>query len=142
MSLEEYKNRRKFKITPEPEPESKKENQYRFVIQEHNASRLHYDFRLELPVDKEGDNIVLKSWAVPKNIPKEKGIKRLAVETEDHPADYINFEGEIPKGEYGAGIVKIWDKGDFELVKRDKKHIQFILNGVKAKDEYNLIKIK
>lgn len=142
MSLEEYKKKRKFKITPEPEPEILQKSENRFVIQEHDASHLHYDFRLEMPTEIGSGDIVLKSWATPKNLPEEAGVKRLAIQTEDHPANYIGFEGKIPKGEYGAGIVKIWDKGKFELIKRDPGHIQFILSGKKIKGEYNLIKTK
>ncbi len=106
-----------------------------FVIQKHNARKLHYDFRLEM------DNI-LKSWAVPKEPPTEEGIKRLAVQVEDHEIGYENFEGEIPEGEYGAGTVEIWDKGTYELVKREKDLIKFILNGKRLKGEYVLIRFK
>ncbi len=142
MVLEEYKKRRKFNITPEPEAKTLKKSQSRFVIQEHNASHLHYDFRLELPPEIGSEEVVLKSWAIPKNLPQEKGVKRLAVQTEDHPVPYIDFEGEIPKGEYGAGIVKIWDKGKFKLLEREPNHIHFVLGGKKIKGEYNLIKTK
>lgn len=142
MNLEEYKRKRKFNVTSEPVPEVKNKSNNRFVIQEHNASSLHYDFRLEMPASIESKDIVLKSWAVPKNLPIEAKVKRLAVQTEDHPVDYINFIGEIPKGEYGAGIVKIWDKGKFKLLEREPNHIKFILEGKKVNGEYNLIKTK
>ncbi|MCK4905236.1 3'-phosphoesterase [bacterium] len=106
-----------------------------FVIQKHDASRLHYDFRLE----KDG---VLKSWAVPKEPPQEIGIKRLAVEVPDHPIDYANFEGEIPEGQYGAGLVEIWDKGYYIPSKFDSTEIIFELKGEKLKGIYCLIKLK
>ena len=107
----------------------------RFVVQEHKATHLHYDFRLEL--DK-----VLKSWAVPKVPPIKEGIKRLAVQVEDHDLDYIDFEGVIPKGQYGAGTVKIWDKGLFRLIKRTEEKIEFELKGKKLKGIYELIRFK
>ena len=106
-----------------------------FVIQEHHARRLHYDLRLE----KKG---VLKSWAVPKGVPEETSEKRLAVETEDHPLDYASFEGAIPKGQYGAGTVKIWDKGLYEAKVWDEKMIEFILKGEKLKGRYVLVRLK
>ena len=105
----------------------------RFVIQEHKATHLHWDFRLEL--DK-----VLKSWAVPKEPPKEERVKRLAVQVEDHDLDYISFEGTIPKGMYGAGTVKIWDKGTFKLIERTDNKIEFELKGKKLKGIYELVK--
>lgn len=104
-----------------------------FVIQKHYARKLHYDFRLEM-------NGVLKSWAVPKEIPLKEGIKRLAVEVEDHPLEYANFEGIIEEG-YGKGKVEIWDKGNYELEKMNEKEISFYLNGEKVKGKYALIKI-
>jgi len=107
----------------------------RFVIQKHQATHLHYDFRLEL------DN-VLKSWAVPKEPPTQPGIRRLAVQVEDHELDYIGFEGAIPKGEYGAGTVEIWDKGTFMLKNRTDKTIEFTLDGSKLKGDYALINFK
>ncbi|MBU5678823.1 MAG: DNA polymerase ligase N-terminal domain-containing protein [Candidatus Aenigmatarchaeota archaeon] len=106
-----------------------------FVIHHHLARKEHWDLRLEV------DN-VLKSWALPKEPPKEKGIKRLAIQVEDHPLDYANFEGEIPKGFYGAGKVEIWDKGYYEIIKFGEDEIIFNLNGKKVKGEYILLKMK
>ncbi|MEK6925909.1 MAG: DNA polymerase ligase N-terminal domain-containing protein [Nanoarchaeota archaeon] len=103
-----------------------------FVIQEHNASHLHWDFRLEL-------SGVLKSWAIPKTPPFKKGIKRLAIQVDDHPKSYADFEGEIKEG-YGKGSVRIWDKGNFSLKERTPKKIVFILQGKVMKGEYALIK--
>jgi bifunctional non-homologous end joining protein LigD len=105
----------------------------KFVIQEHKATHLHWDFRLEL--DK-----VLKSWAVPKEPPKEEGIKRLAVQVEDHDLNYISFQGTIPKGMYGAGTVKIWDKGTFKLIERTDNKLEFELKGKKLKGRYELVR--
>ncbi len=99
------------------------------MVQKHAASTLHYDFRLELPETVSGGEIVLKSWAVPKGVPTEKGIKRLAVTTEDHPVAYLDFAGEIPEGEYGAGTVEIWDTGTFELLNREEDRYEFTLQG-------------
>ncbi len=107
----------------------------RFVIQKHKATHLHYDFRLEM------DN-ALKSWAVPKEPPTESGVKRLAVQVEDHALDYIDFEGRIPEGEYGAGTVEIWDKGTYTLKNRTEKMIEFTLEGTKLKGNYALIHFK
>jgi len=142
MALEEYQRKRKFEKTPEPEGRVLKESQNRFVVQKHQATHLHYDFRLELPESISGGEIVLKSWAVPKGPPEKKGEKRLAVETEDHPVEYINFEGEIPAGEYGAGKVEIWDKGKFKLQSREKNLIEFELSGNKLRGNYVLIQPK
>jgi len=105
-----------------------------FVVQEHHAKKLHWDFRLEM------DN-VLKSWALPKEPPFKKGIRRLAIQTEDHSLEYANFEGIIEEG-YGAGKVKIWDKGNYELLEKDRDKIVVNLNGKKLKGKYALIKMK
>lgn len=109
MGLEDYKRKRKFDKTPEPKGILGKENLNRFVIQRHQARRLHYDLRLEM----EG---VLKSWAVPKGPSMNPHDKRLAIRTEDHPVKYLTFHGTIPKGNYGAGVMDIWDEGTYEVL--------------------------
>jgi len=106
-----------------------------FVIQKHHARHLHYDFRIE----KEG---VLKSWAIPKEPPPIEGIKRLAVQVEDHSLEYANFEGEIEEGLYGAGNVKIWDKGYYILKEHTRYKLIFELKGRRLKGDYCLIKLK
>ncbi len=107
----------------------------RFVIQEHQATHLHWDFRLE----KEG---VLKSWAVPKGPPEKKGIKRLAIQVEDHDLSYIDFQGTIPEGQYGAGSVKIWDRGDYQIESESPKRIVFELKGNRLKGTFSLVHVK
>jgi DNA ligase D-like protein (predicted 3'-phosphoesterase) len=106
-----------------------------FVVQRHQARHLHYDLRLEM-------DGVLKSWAVPKEPPLEPGVKRLAVEVEDHPLEYANFEGVIPEGMYGAGRVEIWDRGTYQLKHRSMDKIEFSLNGEKMRGDYVLIRFK
>jgi bifunctional non-homologous end joining protein LigD len=146
MGLGEYKRKRDFKKTAEPAGAAKargrKTRANRFIIQKHDASRLHYDFRLEM----EG---VLKSWAVPKGLPWAQAERHLAVEVEDHPIDYADFEGIIPEGQYGGGTVMVWDRGTYELtppgdpvegVRKGKLHV--ILHGEKAKGEWALIRIR
>jgi bifunctional non-homologous end joining protein LigD len=148
MSLNEYNSKRNFKKTPEPSgvtgdiiPQRGKEGVLRFVIQKHDASKLHYDFRLET---RDG---VLLSWAVPKGPSLDPRQKRLAVETEDHPLDYIDFEGVIPEGNYGAGTVIVWDIGTYTTDRdirqqfRDGK-ISFTLNGTKIKGSFALVRIR
>jgi DNA ligase D-like protein (predicted 3'-phosphoesterase) len=135
--LEEYAKKRDFRKTSEPPVSGREVSSDKpiFVVQRHDASNLHYDFRLEM-------NGVLKSWAVPKEPPLNPGTKRLAIETEDHPLGYADFEGEIPEGEYGAGKVEIWDRGTFELLKRNEKEIVITLYGERLEGEYVLIKTK
>ncbi|MCD6504278.1 3'-phosphoesterase [Candidatus Bathyarchaeota archaeon] len=135
MGLEEYQRKRNFEETPEPKGEVKPSDGKIYVIQKHQARRLHYDLRLEM-------DGVLKSWAVPKTPPLERGVKRLAVQVEDHPIDYANFEGVIPEGHYGAGTVEIWDKGTYTLKKRDENKIVFEIHGQKLKGEYCLLRFK
>ena len=150
MSLEKYQTKRNFNATPEPsENDNKKSGGLKFVIQRHDATRLHYDFRLEM----EG---VLKSWAVPKGPSLNPHDKRLAMMVEDHPFSYRTFEGEIPKGNYGAGIVEIWDEGTYHALTTDKREesekllleqledgsLKFVMHGKKLKGEFALVKIK
>lgn len=153
MSLTLYKKKRSFEKTPEPSGKKKEpaSSGLRFVVQKHDASRLHYDFRLEM----EG---VLKSWAVPKGPSLNPQDKRLAMMVEDHPYDYRSFEGIIPKGNYGAGTVMVWDEGTYEpvepveggirqqqkiLLKQLREgNLKFRLNGQKLKGEYALVRIK
>ena len=142
MSLKDYKRKRDFKKTPEPGGNrSSKANKHRFVIQKHAASRLHYDFRLEM----EG---TLKSWAVPRGFPYAKGEKRLAVQVEDHPISYIDFEGVIPKGQYGGGTVMVWDQGSYATLSPSPAKslaagkLHFILSGQKLQGEWYLVRLR
>src|ERR1700710_653671 len=149
IALKEYKDKRKFNNTPEPEGKVENGNDtHRFVIQKHDASHLHYDFRLEM----EG---VLKSWAIPKGPSTDPSVKRLAMMVEDHPYDYRDFEGIIPKGQYGGGTVIVWDEGTYEPIeaikgkKAQEKHLlqqlkagslKIKLHGQKLEGEYALVK--
>jgi bifunctional non-homologous end joining protein LigD len=150
MSLSQYKKKRSFQDTPEPTGGSPAAQKLHFVVQKHDASRLHYDFRLELKG-------VLKSWAIPKGPSLNPADKRLAMMVEDHPYDYKDFEGIIPKGNYGAGTVIVWDEGSYEpLEKTGSKEeaerklakelkagsLKFRLNGKKLKGEFALVHIK
>lgn len=107
----------------------------RFVVHEHHATKLHWDFRLEM-------DGVLKSWAVPKGVPTEKGVRRLAIQVEDHDLEYIDFEGEIPEGQYGAGTVQIWDSGEYYLEDRKSYKIVFSLRGRRLDGNYVLVNTK
>jgi len=133
--LSEYASKRDFQQTPEPTGGEKTQEALIFVIQEHHARALHYDLRLE----KDG---VLKSWAVPKGIPETTKERRLAVETEDHPYEYAGFQGEIPKGQYGAGTVKIWDKGFYTAKLWENDKIEVTLNGERLHGRYVLVRLK
>ncbi len=135
MSLKEYKKKRDFSKTQEPSESKKKADELVYVIQRHKASHLHYDLRLE-------DEGVLKSWAIPKSPPEEAGIRRLAVQTEDHPLGYEDFEGIIPEGEYGAGTVETWDRGDYLPIEADAAKRIIEIKGKKIKGKYALIKLK
>ncbi|MCL4430505.1 MAG: non-homologous end-joining DNA ligase [Chloroflexi bacterium] len=133
--LSEYASKRNFQQTPEPKGSSENKEPLIYVIQEHHARQLHWDLRLE-------NGGVLKSWAVPKGIPETSNVRHLAVETEDHPYEYASFEGEIPKGQYGAGTVKIWDKGNFEVKLWEKDKIEVTLHGQRLEGRYVLVRLK
>jgi bifunctional non-homologous end joining protein LigD len=140
MALEEYKRKRNFKQTPEPPAKVARGTQRRFVVQKHSATRLHYDFRLEM-------DGVLKSWAVPKGPSLDPADKRLAMQVEDHPVSYFDFEGTIPTGNYGAGTVMVWDVGTWEpegdvAEMMRKGDLKFRLNGQKLKGSFALIHMK
>jgi bifunctional non-homologous end joining protein LigD len=136
-TLDTYEAKRDFKKTAEPKPgargRSRQGSRRRFVIQKHAASHLHYDFRLEM-------HDVLKSWSVPKGPPFKKDERRLAMPTEDHPIDYLDFEGIIPKGQYGGGTVMVWDIGTYEVIEGNyyKGMLRVYLNGQKLKGEWTL----
>jgi bifunctional non-homologous end joining protein LigD len=130
--LTTYRDKRDFTQTPEPEGHVATAAPPRFVVQEHHASQLHWDFRLQL-------DGVLKSWAVPKGPPEEPGLRRLAVQVEDHPIEYGSFEGTIPSG-YGAGTVKIWDAGEFEIESRSPSKLVFRMQGKRLTGRYSLVK--
>ena len=137
MGLKEYRAKRNFSKTPEPPKSGKKRTDggLIYVIQKHDASRLHYDLRLE-------ENGILTSWAVPKAPPLKEGEKRLAIRTEDHPIEYAGFEGVIPEGEYGAGTVEIWDNGTYEPVEMTAEKKIVDIYGGKLDGRYALIKLK
>jgi len=150
MSLTVYKKKRNFSKTTEPAGIKKKaKSKLRFVVQKHDATNLHYDFRLEM-------NGVLKSWAVPKGPSLNPDDRHLAIMVEDHPFEYKDFEGNIPEGNYGAGSVIVWDTGTYSSLENKsgkdeekillqglkKGHLTFILHGKKLKGEFALVKFK
>ncbi|MFQ5724214.1 MAG: DNA ligase D [Terriglobia bacterium] len=141
-SLKDYRRKRRFPATPEPRGQPRPGGGNRFVVQKHQARRLHYDFRLEV----EG---VLVSWAVPKGPSLNPRDKRLAVQTEDHPLEYADFEGAIPEGEYGAGTVMVWDQGTYQLVGElpagkqfERGEVKFVLDGHKLRGGFVLVKLR
>lgn len=133
--LSEYERRRSFEATPEPPPKRRRRKQAppRFVVQEHSARRLHWDLRLE-------HDGVAASWAIPNGIPDDPSQNRKAVHTEDHPLEYLEFEGEIPKGEYGAGTMRIWDRGTYELEKWEAEKVMVRFEGERVKGRYALFR--
>src|SRR5260221_1288524 len=144
MALNEYRKKRDFKVTPEPSgksPAHDSKAKLRYVIQKHRATALHYDFRLQW-------NDVMLSWAVPKGPSLNPKVKRLAVQVEDHPIDYSDFEGVIPSGEYGGGTVMIWDTGAWEPEAPDvdaalkKGNLKFTLRGKKLKGAWLLVRTR
>ena len=154
MALEEYKRKRRFEETPEPPPKVEKKAGHRFVVQKHRATRLHYDFRLEM-------DGVLKSWAVPKGPSLDPADKRLAMQVEDHPVSYFDFEGIIPEGNYGAGTVMVWDLGTWRPLcstpvngkyiagteadaraMLEKGDLKFRLNGKRLKGDFALVRMR
>jgi bifunctional non-homologous end joining protein LigD len=145
MALEEYAAKRRFENTPEPPPRHparKAAAKPYFCVQRHDATRLHYDFRLEI-------DGVLKSWAVPKGPTLDPAVKHFAAHVEDHPLEYGGFEGNIPKGNYGAGSVMLWDRGSFDLLgdtpgadQMARGDLKFRLHGEKLNGEYALVHMK
>src|SRR6185369_11633005 len=141
MALEEYRRKRDFRKTKEPPPGTvtSRNKQLSYLIQKHDATRLHYDFRLEL------DGVLL-SWAVTKGPSLDPADKRLAVRTEDHPLSYGTFEGTIPKGQYGGGTVMLWDEGTWEpkgdpRAGLQKGHLSFTLHGERLKGDWELVRM-
>jgi len=145
MKLNEYRKKRHFDATPEPRGASdireKGKGSLIYVVQKHMASHLHYDFRLEW-------RNVLLSWAVPKGPSLDPGVKRLAMQTEDHPVEYSDFEGVIPAGQYGAGVVMLWDRGTWHPGSADvdaslqKGEIRFVLHGTKLQGSWALVRTR
>ena len=135
ITFKEHQEQRDSRKTAEPKGKESTDCGSVYVIQKHQATRLHYDLRLEI-------DGVLKSWAVPKTPPTESGVRRLAVQVEDHPLEYASFEGIIPKGQYGAGTVEIWDEGQYKL--RSKKENKWIIEilGNRLKGTYCLVRFK
>src|ERR671910_891269 len=130
-----YRRKRNFERTTEPAGEDDEGAGGRFVVQEHHARRLHWDLRLE----RDG---VLVSWALPRGVPTDPEQNRLAVHTEDHPVEYLTFEGTIPKGQYGAGVMKIWDRGTYQAEKFEDKKVVLRFDGERVKGRYALFQTR
>ena len=135
MSLNEYERKRNLEKTKERKGDAHDKSGDIYVVQKHAATHLHYDLRFEM-------DGALKSWAVPKEPPIDVGVKRLAVQVEDHPVEYANFAGTIPEGEYGAGTVEIWDKGTYNLVDKKEDKLIVEINGEKLKGAYILVRLR
>src|ERR1044072_4414657 len=142
MGLAIYHKKRDFRRTPEPKGKISKANRRRCVVQEHHASKLHFDFRLEM-------GGVLKSWSVPRGPSLDPTERRLAVETEDHPVEYLKFEGQIPEGEYGAGEHMRWDGGTYKLLgeadaneQLERGKLEFELHGEHLRGGFTLVRMK
>lgn len=135
MPLEKYREMRDFEKTPEPAGAAEPTDARRFVIQEHHATSLHWDHRFE----HEG---VLLSFAVPKGTPPDPRVNHLAVHTEDHPIEYLDFHGEIPEGEYGAGVMRIWDTGEYDLHEINEKKLNVTFHGARARGRYALFQTR
>jgi len=132
--LSEYRAKRDFATTSEPAGAEAREDGHRFVVQEHHATRLHWDLRLE-------HDGVLASWAIPNGVPHDPSDNRLAVRTEDHPLEYLEFHGEIPKGQYGAGTMTIWDRGTYDLHKWEERKVEVTFRGERLTGRYGLFPI-
>jgi len=135
VSLKEYMRKRNFEKTSEPMSELHENQSNIYVVQKHAATHLHWDLRLEM-------DGTLKSWAIPKEPPASFGVKRLAVQVEDHPTAYANFEGTIPEGEYGAGTVEIWDRGTYKLIDKKEEKLIVEINGERLRGSYVLVRLK
>src|SRR5215467_1432875 len=143
MKLEEYRKKRNFRVTKEPQGRIRRRPGSRiFVVQKHDATRLHYDFRLEV-------GGVLVSWAVPKGPSLDPARKALAMKVEDHPLDYGTFEGNIPEGNYGGGSVMLWDKGTYDVLEGlpaqaqlDRGDLKFALHGAKLNGAFAIVRMK
>src|SRR5690348_5686415 len=145
--LKAYEEKRDFRVTPEPAPGAKPRSRGTaakpsFVVDKHDATRLHYDLRLEM-------DGVLASWAIPKGFSYDPAVKHLAVQTEDHPIEYGSFEGRIPEGEYGAGDSIIWDRGTYDTIppgqvkeQRRKGHLHIVFDGDKLKGGWHLVRTR
>ncbi|MFH1639805.1 MAG: DNA polymerase ligase N-terminal domain-containing protein [Chloroflexota bacterium] len=134
MNTESYEEKRYFDCSPEMMDGKEAPRESRFVIHRHQATQLHSDLRLEI-------GGVLKCWVISGRVPDEPGLRRLAVEADDHPVEYVDFTGVIPEGDYGAGTVEIWDRGEFALAERTPNYLKFVLRGQKLSGGFILIRM-